>query len=53
MGLEDRVKWLDSKIALKKEAGDPTSAWINNDIRPLPPSRRTWTKFNYISFWAM
>jgi Cytosine/uracil/thiamine/allantoin permeases len=29
------------------------SVWINDDIRPLPPSRRTWGKYAYISFWAI
>lgn len=27
------------------------NVWINDDIRPLPPSRRTWTTLTYISFW--
>jgi NCS1 family nucleobase:cation symporter-1 len=27
--------------------------WINDDIRPLPPTRRTWTQKTYISFWAI
>ena len=26
---------------------------INDDIRPLPPHRRTWTRWAYISFWAI
>lgn len=30
-----------------------TSIWINEDIRPLPPYRRTWTQWAYISFWAI
>ncbi|KAE9963100.1 hypothetical protein BLS_009686 [Venturia inaequalis] len=30
-----------------------SSIWINEDIRPLPPSRRLWTKTTYISFWAI
>jgi len=30
-----------------------SSVWINDDIRPLPPSRRTWTKYAFISFWAI
>jgi len=29
------------------------SVWINDDIRPLPPHRRTWTKVAYVSFWAI
>ena len=30
-----------------------SSRFINDDIRPLPPSRRTWTTWVYISFWAI
>lgn len=30
-----------------------SSVWINDDIRPLPPYRRTWGKYAYISFWAI
>lgn len=30
-----------------------SSVWINDDIRPLPPSRRTWNKYAFISFWAI
>ncbi|KAL1847506.1 hypothetical protein VTK73DRAFT_10341 [Phialemonium thermophilum] len=29
------------------------SAWINDDIRPLEPERRTWTRWVFISFWAI
>ncbi|EXJ78274.1 hypothetical protein A1O3_09435 [Capronia epimyces CBS 606.96] len=30
-----------------------SSVWINDDIRPLPPSRRLWDMWAYISFWAI
>jgi nucleobase:cation symporter-1, NCS1 family len=30
-----------------------SSIWINDDIRPLPPSRRLWDMWAYISFWAI
>ncbi|KAG9696096.1 NCS1 nucleoside transporter family, partial [Aureobasidium melanogenum] len=30
-----------------------SSVWINDDIRPLPPHRRTWTRWAFISFWAI
>lgn len=30
-----------------------SSAWINDDIRPLPPSRRLWDRMAFISFWAI
>ena len=30
-----------------------SSIWINDDIRPLPPLRRLWDTWAYISFWAI
>ncbi|KAH0175230.1 NCS1 nucleoside transporter family, partial [Aureobasidium melanogenum] len=30
-----------------------SNVWINDDIRPLPPHRRTWTRWAFISFWAI
>lgn len=30
-----------------------STVWINDDIRPLPPSRRTWTVWAFSSFWAI
>lgn len=30
-----------------------SSVWINDDIRPLPPTRRLWDTWAYISFWAI
>ncbi|KAI5364199.1 Putative purine-cytosine permease [Septoria linicola] len=30
-----------------------SNVWINEDIRPLPPHRRTWTRWAYVSFWAI
>ncbi|PPJ60209.1 hypothetical protein CBER1_08853 [Cercospora berteroae] len=30
-----------------------TNVWINEDIRPLPPHRRTWTPWAFASFWAI
>lgn len=38
-------------VPVDKEHG--SSAWINDDIRPLPPWRRTWTQWAYVSFWAI
>lgn len=37
------------KLRLEGES----SVWINDDIRPLPPSRRLWNTWTYISFWAI
>ncbi|RFU32809.1 hypothetical protein B7463_g3585, partial [Scytalidium lignicola] len=33
--------------------GHATTRWFNPDIAPLPPSRRTWTALNYLSFWGV
>ncbi|KAI6786862.1 hypothetical protein KC332_g13238, partial [Hortaea werneckii] len=30
-----------------------SNIWINDDIRPLPPHRRTWKRWAYVSFWAI
>ncbi|KMP09361.1 uracil permease [Coccidioides immitis RMSCC 2394] len=30
-----------------------SSVWINDDIRPLPPRRRTWNVYAFLSFWAI
>ncbi|KXT05212.1 hypothetical protein AC578_8374 [Pseudocercospora eumusae] len=40
-------------IRLPTTSRSVVSFWINEDIRPLPPSRRTWTPWAYISFWAI
>jgi NCS1 family nucleobase:cation symporter-1 len=29
-----------------------SNIWINEDIRPLPPTRRTWTVWTFTSFWT-
>lgn len=38
---------------LPSNARSVANVWINEDIRPLPPYRRTWTRWAYISFWAI
>lgn len=30
-----------------------TTKWINPDISPLPPSRRTWGYVDYLGFWQV
>lgn len=30
-----------------------TSAFINDDIAPLPPSRRTWSAWSFVGFWLI
>lgn len=39
------------KLSLRLQG--ESSVWINDDIRPLPPSRRLWNTWAYISFWAI
>lgn len=34
-------------------AYEETNKWINDDIRPLPPHRRTWRAWTYISWWSV
>ncbi|KAH9818125.1 NCS1 nucleoside transporter family [Teratosphaeria destructans] len=29
------------------------SRWLNEDIVPLPPHRRLWTRSTFVSFWAI
>ena len=42
-----------SFLAVPRDKEGTVSAWINDDIRPLPPWRRTWTQWVYVSFWAV
>ncbi|KAE8152947.1 permease for cytosine/purines, uracil, thiamine, allantoin-domain-containing protein [Aspergillus avenaceus] len=41
--------------AVKLSPGSQTavSVWINDDIRPLPPSRRTWSTMTFIGWWSV
>lgn len=40
-------------IRLPSNDRSVANVWINEDIRPLPPNRRTWTRWAYVSFWAI
>lgn len=40
-------------FSLRTHAGDAVNQWINDDIRPLPPHRRTWGIWSFVSFWAI
>ncbi|KAK6832876.1 hypothetical protein PG987_007570 [Apiospora arundinis] len=40
-------------LRVPSQSRSVSNVWINNDIRPLPPHRRTWTRWAYISFWAI
>ena len=28
-----------------------SNSWSNKDMDPVPPHQRTWTMFNYVTFW--
>ncbi|KIX99049.1 uncharacterized protein Z520_05510 [Fonsecaea multimorphosa CBS 102226] len=45
-----RLSALVDKLSLRDEHGQIVSAFYNEDIRPLPPSRRTWTGLTYFSY---
>lgn len=48
-----RMKFKRPHLRVSDGDEKESSVWINEDIRPLPPSRRLWTKTTYISFWAI
>jgi NCS1 family nucleobase:cation symporter-1 len=47
------MKFTRPHLAVPSTNSEESSVWINNDIRPLPPTRRTWTPKTYISFLAI
>ncbi|KAK2035438.1 NCS1 nucleoside transporter [Colletotrichum zoysiae] len=47
MSLNGILNWLRLPHS---EVGE-SNVWINDDIRPMPPSRRRWTTSTFISFW--
>ncbi|KAK8032579.1 hypothetical protein PG990_002313 [Apiospora arundinis] len=40
-------------LRVPSQSRSVSNVWINDDIRPLAPHRRTWTRWAYISFWAI
>ncbi|KAJ7584871.1 permease for cytosine/purines, uracil, thiamine, allantoin-domain-containing protein [Mycena floridula] len=47
--------WLKkSSWALEPEHSTfaPSNGWSNKDMDPVPPHLRTWTSFNYITYWV-
>ena len=48
---EKASAWKSRHLHLRLQG--ESSVWINNDIRPLPPSRRLWDTMAFISFWAI
>lgn len=47
MGVEAFLNWVRLPSADRSVA----DVWINDDIRPLPPTRRTWNTLTFLSFW--
>lgn len=44
---------LVQRLRLSASDTPNSSAWINDDIKPLPVSRRTWGVWTFVSFWAI
>jgi NCS1 family nucleobase:cation symporter-1 len=50
----DLLRTINARITLNAEhVHAHGSHWINDDIKPLPPSRRTWGVWSFVSFWAI
>ncbi|KAH8703000.1 NCS1 nucleoside transporter family protein [Phaeosphaeriaceae sp. PMI808] len=46
----------NARTSLRLHPGSPDSVvntWTNDDIRPLPPSRRQWTSWTFLGWWAI
>jgi NCS1 family nucleobase:cation symporter-1 len=48
MGVTALLNW----ARLPNDENSESNVWINDDIRPLPPARRTWTVWTFTSFWT-
>ncbi|KAE8163393.1 permease for cytosine/purines, uracil, thiamine, allantoin-domain-containing protein [Aspergillus tamarii] len=48
-----RLEHLHDAVKLSSRGQTAVSVWINDDIRPLPPSRRTWTTMTFIGWWSV
>ncbi|KAL3422118.1 NCS1 nucleoside transporter [Phlyctema vagabunda] len=44
---------LKARLRVPVSESHISNVWINDDIRPLPPSRRSWTTWAFTSFWAI
>ncbi|KAI1628829.1 NCS1 nucleoside transporter family protein [Exophiala viscosa] len=54
--LRQRAARLSKKLEVPVDEnldGERPTAWNNRDLAPLPPSRRTWTVFGFLGFWAV
>ncbi|OSD00410.1 NCS1 nucleoside transporter family [Trametes coccinea BRFM310] len=41
------------QVKRKNEFEGEATAWINRDIVPLPPSRRTWGAWSFVGYWLL
>ncbi|KAF5374313.1 hypothetical protein D9758_004633 [Tetrapyrgos nigripes] len=41
------------EVPHEKDAVFELTPWINRDIVPLPPSRRTWGSWSFVGFWLV
>ncbi|KAK7024500.1 hypothetical protein VNI00_016252 [Paramarasmius palmivorus] len=41
------------EVPHEKDATFELTPWINRDIVPLPPSRRTWGPWSFVGFWLV
>ncbi|KAJ7166348.1 NCS1 nucleoside transporter family [Mycena crocata] len=41
------------EVPHEKDANFELGRWINRDIVPLPPSRRTWGAWSFVGFWLV
>ncbi|KAI0357099.1 NCS1 nucleoside transporter family [Trametes cingulata] len=41
------------EVKRKNEFEGESTAWINRDIVPLPPSRRTWGAWSFVGYWLL
>lgn len=44
---------VDECLRLESIHGLHANKWLNNDVIPLPPDRRTWNSLAFTSFWAI
>ncbi|OCT44482.1 Thiamine transporter THI72 [Cladophialophora carrionii] len=54
--LRHRASRLSKKLEVPVDEnldGARPTAWNNRDLAPLPPSRRTWTVWGFLGFWAV
>ncbi|KAI0641784.1 NCS1 nucleoside transporter family [Trametes meyenii] len=41
------------EVKRKNEFEGEATAWVNRDIVPLPPSRRTWGAWSFVGYWML